>query len=77
MYGNDAGVVPGLYPHSDGSQNDAMVISNDEIDTEGDTDASQASVNEMLTPLMGTGTGGQYANDGIVGVNSPLSQGTM
>ena len=77
MYGNDAKIAPSAYPHSDGSQNDAIVISNDENDTEGDTDASQQAVNEMLSPLMGTGTGGQYANDGITGANSPLTQGTI
>ena len=77
MYGNDAKIAPNAYPHSDGSQNDAVVISGDENDSEDDTDASQQAVNEMLSPLMGTGTGGQYANDGITGVNSPLTQGTI
>ena len=78
MYGNDEDVSPGMYPQENGLASNAVAIQQDlPEEEEGDTSASQQAIGEMLSPLMGTGTGGLQANDGITGVNSPLSQGTM
>ena len=77
MYGSDEDVNPSVYPQANGLASNAVAIQQDLPEEDEDTSASQQAVNEMLSPLMGTGTGGLQANDGITGANSPLSQGTM
>ena len=77
MYGRDKDINPGIYPQANGMASNAVAIQQDLPEGEDDTSASQQAISEMLSPLMGTNTGGLQANDGITGVNSPLSQGTM
>ena len=77
MYGHDKDINPSEYPQANGMASNAVAIQQDLPESEDDTSASQQAINEMLSPLMGTNTGGLQANDGITGVNSPLSQGTM
>ena len=77
MYGRDKDINPSEYPQANGMASNAVAIQQDLPESEDDTSASQQAISEMLSPLMGTNTGGLQANDGITGVNSPLSQGTM
>jgi hypothetical protein len=76
MYGGDEDVNPGVYPQANGLASSAVAIQNDlpESEQEG---ASAESISEMLGPVMNPTTGGQQANNGITGANSPLTQGTI
>ena len=75
MSGTEEDMTPSTYPQANGMASSVVDIDNDLPETE--DEASSESVSEMLAPLMGTTTGGRAANDGITGVNSPLSQGTI
>lgn len=76
MYGGDEDVNPGVYPQANGLASNAALIQNDLPESEQE-DASADSIAEMLGPVMNPTTGGQQANNGITGANSPLTQGTI
>jgi hypothetical protein len=76
MYGGDEDINPGVYPQANGLASSAALIQND-LPTGESEDASAESISEMLGPVMNPTTGGQQANNGITGANSPLTQGTI
>lgn len=74
LMGNDEDMNPGMYPQANGMASSSVPLEN-EIPT--DEQVDPGAMAEMMSPVMTPSTGGLQANNGITGVNSPLTQGTV
>ena len=69
-----AAATPGTYPQANGQASGATAVEVPSYDDEDDTEQANA---QTLQTLLSPTTGGQYANNAISGVNSPLTQGVV
>ena len=69
-----AAATPGAYPQANGQASGATAV---EVTNEPEEETTETANAETLRTLLGPTTGGQYANNGISGVNSPLTQGVI
>ena len=69
-----AAATPSTYPQANGQASSATAVTVPTFDEEEPTEEANA---QTLQALLGPTAGGQYANNGISGVNSPLMQGTV
>lgn len=65
--------TPGDYPQANGMASSATAVT---VPT-GETTQEEGANAQTLQTLLSPTTGGQYANNGISGVNSPLTQGVI
>ena len=69
-----AAATPGTYPQANGQASGATAVEVPPYDEEDTTEQANA---QTLQTLLSPTTGGQYANNAISGVNSPLTQGVV
>ena len=69
-----AAATPGAYPQANGLASGATAVA---VPTEEEDDGTEEANAQTLQTLLGPTTGGQYANNAISGVNSPLTQGVI
>lgn len=70
-----AAATPSTYPQANGQASNATAVTVPTFDEE--EDGTEEANAQTLQALLGPTAGGQYANNGISGVNSPLMQGTV
>lgn len=69
-----AAATPGAYPQANGLASGATAVEVPAVEEDDGTEEANA---QTLQTLLGPTTGGQYANNAISGVNSPLTQGVI
>lgn len=69
-----AAATPGAYPQANGQASGATAVEVPAVEEDDGTEEANA---QTLQTLLGPTTGGQYANNAISGVNSPLTQGVI